>query len=132
MMGVLSVSRNFFVPFGEKFAPTREETVEEAALLVRRCAEPAQIGERTKTQQLRAARRLHMTPNQIKKIWHRERRAIPTHEYLHIKATVARLEERRRKRAELRDQVREQAGLVDQHEAGPLERMARDTSLDTD
>ena len=132
MPGVLTVNRNFFVPFGEKFAPTREETVEEAALLVRRCAEPAQIGERTKTQQLRAARRLHMTPNQIKKLWHRERRAIPTHEYLHIKATVARLEERRRNRAELRGQIREQAGLVDQQAVGPLERMARAPRLDED
>ena len=132
MPGVLTVNRNFFVPFGEKFAPTREETVEEAALLVRRCAEPAQIGERTKTQQLRAARRLHMTPNQIKKLWHRERRAIPTHEYLHIKATVARLEERRRNRAELRGQIREQAGLVDQQDVGPLERMARAPRLDED
>ena len=132
MPGVLTVNRNFNVPFGEKFAPTREETVEEAALLVRRCAEPAQIGERTKTQQLRAARRLHMTPNQIKKLWHRERRAIPTHEYLHIKATVARLEERRRNRAELRGQIREQAGLVDQQDVGPLERMARAPRLDED
>lgn len=126
------MSRNFFVPFGEKLSPTREETIEEAALLVRQAAEPAQIGERTGTQMERAAQRLGRPISWVKKIWYRERRAIDTHEYLHIKATVTRLEERRRQRAELRRQIREQTGLVDEQDPGPLERMARAPGMDED
>ena len=110
---------DFFDRAGENFAPNREATIDECALLVRRAAEPAQIGERTGTQIERAALRLNMTANQAKKLWYRERRAIEHHEYLRICAAVARLEERREQRRQLRAQIDHQIGKPDQHEAGP-------------
>ena len=113
------MTRDFFASGGEFPSPSREADVNECALLVRRAAEPAEIGERTGTQIERAALRLNMTANQAKKLWYRERRAIEHHEYLRICAAVARLEERREQRRQLRAQIDHQIGKPDQHEAGP-------------
>jgi hypothetical protein len=130
MTGVLSVERKFFAPPGEFSSPSRETTVDECAFLVRRAAEPAELGERTGTQIGRAALRLAMTPNQVKKLWYRERRAIEHHEFLRIHAAVSRLEERRAQRRELRAEIDDQIGNVDQRDAGPLVAMARAPRLD--
>ena len=123
---------DFFDRAGENFAPNREATIDECALLVRRAAEPAQIGERTGTQIERAALRLQMTANQVKKLWYRERRAIEHHEYLRIQNVVARLECRRELRRELRAEIADHLRPVGERAAGPLVRMARKPRLETD
>ena len=121
---------NFRVPGGENYEPSREATVQECAQLVRRAAEPAAIGERTGTQIERAALRLEMTANQVKKLWYAERRAIEHHEYLRIHAAVSRLEERRAQRRLLRAQIDDQIRESAERETGPLERMARKPGLE--
>ena len=132
MQGMLSMSGNLFGRYGEKFSPSRETTVDECAVLVRRAAEPAEIGERTGTQIERAALRLEMTANQVKKLWYRERRAIEHHEYLRIQTAVSRLEERREQRRQLRAQIDHQIGKPDERDAGPVGGMFAARRLDTD
>ena len=124
------MTRDFFASGGEFPSPSREADVNECALLVRRAAEPAEIGERTGTQIERAALRLQMTANQVKKLWYRERRAIEHHEYLRIQNVVARLECRRELRRELRAEIADHLRPVGEREAGPLVGMARKAGLE--
>jgi hypothetical protein len=126
------MDRTNYTRAGEFSSPSREADVNECALLVRRAAEPAEIGERTGTQIERAALRLQMTANQVKKLWYRERRAIEHHEYLHIQNTVARLECRRDLRRELRAEIADHLRPVGERAAGPLVRMARKPRLESD
>jgi hypothetical protein len=131
MPSAFSLDRNFFSRAGENEA-SRETTVEECAQLVRRAAAPAEIGERTGTQIERAALRLGMTANQVKKLWYRERRAIEHHEYVRIQSIVARLEGRRALRRELRAEINDRLRAVDERAAGPLVGLARKPSLEPD
>ena len=126
------MGRDFFASGGENFSPSREADVDECAQLVRRAAEPAKIGERTGTQIERAALRLDLTPNQVKKLWYRERRAIEHHEFVRIQNTVARLECRRELRRKLRADIADQIAPMDERKAGPLVGMARKDGLETD
>ena len=124
------MTRDFFALGGD--FPSPDGVKDEMAQLVRKAAEPAQIGERTGTQIQRAAVRLGQSVNWTRKFWYRERAAVDAYELLRTRAIVARLEERRRVRAELRDQISQQAGLVDQRDVGPLVGMARKTGPQED
>ena len=126
------MSGNLFGRGGEFSSPTREDTIEEYAQLMRKAAEPARIGERTETQQARAAQALGMTRNQVKKAWYRERRKVEAHELLRARLIVARLEDARARRQQLRRDIRDQISPLDERDAGPLVGMARAPGLDTD
>lgn len=131
-MGSLSMTKETYARGGENPSQGSEDLVDLMARWVRQIAEPAQIGERTGTQINRSAVRLGMSPNQVKKLWYRERRTLHAHEYLHVKRVVESLEGRRELRRQLRDQIHDQISSVDERDPGPLERMARKQSLDDD
>lgn len=123
--------RDFFARTGENPSQGSEDLVELMARWVRRVAEPAEIGERTGTQVNRSAVRLGMTPNQVKKLWYRERRTIHAHEYLRVKRVVEALDCRREQRRQLRADIADQVAPVDERGAGPLVGMARKDGLET-
>ena len=125
------MSRKLFAYDGEIPSQTGDDLIELMACWVKRAAEPAEIGEHTKAQINRSAARLEMTPNQIKKLWYRERRSIRADEYLKIKTVIDRLEWRSENRREmLADLHRSRTELAQRKplpDLRPLGGMARKT-----
>lgn len=129
---VVMRGRNLFDEAGNGLFPDWNELSDEMAQLVKQAAAPARIGERTGTQQQRAAHRLNRPLNWVRKHWYQNRKNIDAYELLRTRAIVAQLAERRARRAALLAETEREIPPLRRKEAGPLERMARKAGLDED
>ena len=84
---------------------TDAEITADAQQLVRKAAEPAQVGERICAQMWRAAQRLDLSYSKTKAYWYGERRRIAASEYENLKARVDAINARAEAVKELRDDV---------------------------
>ena len=84
---------------------TDAEIAADAQQLVRKAAEPAQVGERICAQMWRAAQRLDLSYSKTKAYWYGERRRIAASEYENLKARVDAINARAEAVKELRDDV---------------------------